>query len=243
MRYSGKEALDLYHRLVLLRLILKAEEKLKNKKLPTVTKLAYVEYFNKILDDIDSYKNPLGFYLFPNDGFQKDLGICRLNMIPASHLLLEVTHLSKRFLINGQVNQAIRGIFFILCELGGFQLLQSHIDSRPDSISNFNPESWKKFYLIIAEILKLNPQLKGTYGICWFYDPKIEEISPRLAYIREMGREFGGKYFYMGSNEHCIADATFKSSTRSRLFQSGEYLPTNYLLIVPRRKLIQAADG
>jgi len=87
----------------------------------------------------------------------------------------------------------------------------------------------------------MNPGIKGVYGTSWYYDPKVEEVSPKLAYIREIGKRFEVRFFYMGTNEHCINDATLKSPTRRKLFQEGKYLPTNYLLIVPRRKLIQAA--
>jgi len=246
INYSSKDTLDLYHRLVLLRLISNAKGKLENRKLPMVTKSAYSEYFKKIVDDIDSYKNATGFYLFPNDAFKKDLGICRLNLIPAGHALLEIRNLPKRFLLKGGIKQFIQGVLFIVFELGGFHpLLERHLDSRPDSISlqKFNPEGRKGFYLITAEILRMNPEIKGTFNTCWYFDPKIKEISPKLTYIRELDKQFGGKYFFMGTNEQCINDATFKSPTRRKLFQEGKYLPTNYLLIVPRGKLIKAAGG
>jgi len=151
-----------------LRLILKAEEKLEKKKLPVVIKSTIKNIFNKISDDIDSYKNPIGSYLFPDDGFQKDLGICRLNLIPARHSLLEITKLTKRFLLRGGVKEIVERVLFLVFELGGFQpFLQAHIDARPGaiSLSNFNPNGWKQLFLMTAEILKLNPQIRGYYRI------------------------------------------------------------------------------
>jgi len=68
--------------------------------------------------------------------------------------------------------------------------------------------------------------------------PKLRKSARKLGYIRETAKEFGGRFFYMGTNERCIYHATFKSPTRRKLFQEGSNLPTNYLLIVPGEKLI-----
>lgn len=97
--------------------------------------------------------------------------------------------------------------------------------------------------MIAAEILKMNPEIKGTFGTSWYYDPRVGEISPKLAYIRGMRKQFGGNFFYMGPSEHCTYHATYKFPTRRKLFREGKYLSKDYLLVVPRKILIQAAGG
>jgi hypothetical protein len=243
---SGEQILDLYHRLIILKLILKSRDKLLNKSLPMVTKEAYNRYFEKIINDIDTERNERGFYLYANNLFKKDLGICRLKLIPAGPILLDNTRLSRRFILRGGIKEFVTRMLFIGFEIGGFgPLLDTHLDTRPDSISLplFNPEGWRQFYRITAEIFKLNTEIKGWFGTCWFYDPQIEKLSPKLRYIRELGKQFGGKFFYVGTGEDCIKDATFKSLTRRRLFEEGKYIPTSYLLIVPRKRLLKAIMG
>jgi len=93
-------------------------------------------------------------------------------------------------------------------------------------------------------LLKIDPHIKGIHSAPWFADPKIEEISPRLRWVRQtiVGKN-GPSMFYVGTSENCIKDATFKSPTRRRLYNEGLYMPAKYLYVWPRNRLIKWADA
>ena len=59
-------------------------------------------------------------------------------------------------------------------------------------------------YRMIAGVMKLNPDIKGYFGINWINDPQIERISPRLSYIRYMNIACGCSHFYLGANDESI---------------------------------------
>src|SRR5215831_10073232 len=56
----------------------------------------------------------------------------------------------------------------------------THLDPR--DMSEFNPTGWIASFCRVAEMLELNPAVCGAAGASWFYDPKVSEISPELAY-------------------------------------------------------------
>jgi hypothetical protein len=95
---------------------------------------------------------------------------------------------------------------------------------------------------MVGELLKINQEVKGYFATSWFYDPELEKISPRLTYLRDVITENGGKLFVKGSSPRTIRDATFKSPTRRKLYEEGKYLPTDYLIVWPRKQLIEWAD-
>ena len=79
-------------------------------------------------------------------------------------------------------------------------------------------------------------------GLSWFYDPYLKEISPSLNYLREIVIDNGGSLYYVGPNESAIRNATLLSMKRKELYEEGKYMPTNYLYIWPKKKLIQWAE-
>ena len=148
--------------------------------------------------------------------------------------------LSRRFLLKAGPYQFIKGWTFLLFDLHGHKpLYQMHTEnSDPDLMADFNEEGWTRFYIRVSELLELNAPVKGIFGESWFFDPALENISPRLNYLRKLPCENGGQLFRVCSNIHSIRNATLKSPTRSALYQEGRYMPTDYLLIWPRNRLI-----
>ena len=235
--------LESFHKLILLSLICENCEKIYNNNLPEEVQSFYLINFERISEEIeiDSYKRP---YLYSNDKFCKDLAVCSMRMIPAGAQKIHLTSLSRRFIIRKGARQFFKAMAFILLELKGFQpLFGMHTDSNdPHLMSDFNEEGWIKFYKRVAMIFKLNKKVKGIVGSSWFFDPVLEKISPRLSYLRRIVTDNGGEIFYLGTNEQSIRDSTLKSKTRKKLYDEGEYMPTSYLLIWPRNKLINWSE-
>jgi hypothetical protein len=239
-----QNALESYHKLVLINLIFQAEDRLKQKKIPEDIIRLFIGNFNSIIKRIESKHVRQGFYLFSNDKFCKDFAVCRLSMIPAGQQKIHLDGIARRFLFQNGVKQFVEFSAFILLELGGFKpLYQMHTDSYDrDLLAEFNFEGTKRFYLRVAELLKLNPRVKGVFGIGWTNDPQLASISPKLwqgvGYIVDNG----AKLFNLGSSESAISGATYVSLKRRQLYEEGEYMPTNYLLVWSRKKLLAWAD-
>jgi len=238
MRWS-EAILDSYHRLLLIHLMTGFAERSKPIALPSsIVDLYYIE-FRRIIKELES--NSRGFYLFPNDLFFKDLGLCRLILMPVGSQLIEIeSGISRRLLLKGRLRQLLKGLEFFMVKTRGFKpFFQIHLDPR--KTTEFNCPERTLCYLKIAEILKLNRHIKGVFGGSWFYDPQIEKISPRLAYLRRLPLAHGAQTFYDGSNEQALADALRKSPTRRHYYENGQYLPSNYILVWPRQGLIDWA--
>jgi hypothetical protein len=240
MDIYDKNALESYHKLVLINLILQAEDKLKQKKMPEDIVRLFVKNFNSIIKRIESKHIRQGFYLFSNDKFCKDFAVCRLSMIPSGQQKIHLDGIARRFLFQNGVKQFLKFSTFILFELGGFKpLYQMHTDSYDrDLLAEFNFEGTKRFYLRVGELLKLNPGVKGVFGIGWMNDPQLEKISPELWQGVEYALNNGARLFNLSSSESAIRGATYVSLKRKQLYEEGKYMPTSYLLVWSRKKLL-----
>ncbi len=240
----NRSALEDFHKFLLLKLIAKHSADIDTMDMPDEIVDLYKKNFNRIAGEIETnqYKGP---YLYSNDKFCKDVALCGMRLIPVGARKTHASILSKRFLLKKGVSQFLDGLLFVLFELKGFKpLYEMHTDSKdPDLLSEFNPDGLKKSYFRIADLLNQHPEIKGIFGTSWFNDPVLETISPRLSYIRRIVVENGGKCFFIGADEHAVKNSTQKSMTRRKLYQEGKYLPTNYLIIWSRRKLIEWAES
>jgi hypothetical protein len=97
-------------------------------------------------------------------------------------------------------------------------------------------------YLRIAELMKRNPRIRGIYRRSWLLDPKLEEISPNLAYLRQTPQQNGAKLFRCSSTERDIKQSLAISPIRRKLYAEGKYLPTVYAYIWPRRDVLEWAN-
>ena len=201
IKYTNDETLELYHKLILVILIRRTQDKLENKKLPQDIKMLCSTNFEKILRNIEFNVNPYGFYQYQNDKFCKALAVCNLRMIPVGAQKIHLDGLPRRFLFKNGWRQLVKGIIFVSLELGGFKYFyQMHTDSNdPDLMADFNFKGWSLFYKRVAELLKKNDKIKGVFGSSWFFDPQLEKISPRLVYLRKIVTKNGANYFIWDS--------------------------------------------
>ena len=115
----------------------------------------------------------------------------------------------------------------------------NHIDVR--AIKEFTPEGWTTSFARIAELLALNPSVRGVAGVAWFYDPALARVSPHLSYIGATLERSGAFRVTMKTEEHDVANALARSLSRKALYERGEYSPTCYLVAWPRRSLLEWA--
>lgn len=241
---SNGHVLELYNKCLLLDLMEKALDRLDHLTVTDEIKGFYRVNFERIVREIENNENPAGFYMHPDDKFLKELGVCSLRMIPAGAQKISLSPLPVNFLFKDVRAQFMEALKFILFDLKGVNRFYSfHTDSHdPHLMSEFNAQGWRVFLMRCADVLKLNPEVKGVFGISWFIDPQLEKISPKVCYVRNILYQSGGKIFYVAPAVSSIQDAVYKSPTRKQLYERGKYIPREYIGIWSRKSLIGWAD-
>lgn len=238
---AGEPVLELYHQLVMAMLVLRAKDSARLNELPPAVREMFEINFDRILKQIEGGRAKPGYYLYSGDKFNKDMGMCRLTMIPAGAQKVYVGRLSRGFLFRGGIGQFFKGLFMVLFQTGGFQpVYRMHTDSRDRHLmKEFNPEGWVRFYKHTAALMKTDTHIKAVCGTSWFFDPAIETISPELAYLRETALAAGAKIFCAGTHDGAVRDATFMAPKRIKLYKEGKYHPKAYIMIFSRKKLLK----
>ena len=118
--------------------------------------------------------------------------------------------------------------------------LEVHTESR--ELSDFNEAGWDRAWATAAEILKRRPHMAGMLGSSWFYDPPLEQISPRLAYLRLNPLKHGAFMVHQGPGEIHTQRAATSSPTRKALIEEGKYTARSWIVAWPRAALIRWAD-
>ena len=243
---AGSEYLDTFHKLILTNLMAGYEERITRLSVPDSVQGLIHKCFARIIREFDT--NPPQFYQFGNDLFQRDLSLARLILLPAGPGVVEVQYAPRSLLVRNQESlekralQFARGMVLFGMKARGFgPFYSTHTDPR--TIKEFTPEGWIFFYERVAELLEMNPPIKGVFRSSWFIDPKLAEISPRLLYLRVMPQENGAELFYWGSSSDDEDNATAKSATRRRLVKEGKYVPTCYYLVWLRQDILKWAKA
>jgi len=232
----GTHALALYFKLALCFFISDSLEHIKHKKLPDEIVHLYHQWFEWVLEDFS--KQPDDYYDNRCRSFFVDVMVCSLRYIPIGGAwIVEIRSIGRRPFYAGGIKQFSSYLHFIIFKARGFRpYVTTHAVER--TLHLFNEHEMNLVYLRIAELMKLNPQIKGYYRRSWFLDPNLEEISPRLAYIRKVPLQNGAKLFVAGSTKEDLKYALAVSRTRRRLYKEGKYLPTGYSYIWPRKEFL-----
>lgn len=236
VRQFGTPALDLYQRVVLLTLMDQYGRRRSRHRMPESVQLLLVAELERILMGLSVEK--AGFYLFDNELFVKDLGVCRLKLLPCGSEVVEISAgVPRGLLFRGGLAQFVHGCAFFASRLGGFRpVYESHWDRR--LVRHFTADQYDLCYLRIAELLSQNPEVKGMTGASWWFDPRAAEVAPELLFLRRVPEQNGARFFRVGTDENAIRDATAFSKRRRTLYEQGAFLPTRYMLVWPRTEML-----
>lgn len=238
---AGLPGIELYHRFVLARLMSRFERDGIRHALPASVKDQYLIEFQRIAKFM-TVARP-GTYLPRNDGFCKDLAICRGKLLPCGAQLVDVrSGVPRRILGGGGLGQAMAAGHFFGMRTGGFRpFYEMHLDPR--AMSQFSPAGWDACYLRIAELLELNPDIRGVFGSSWWFDPEVERNSPTIAWLRRRPLDGGARVFRAGSGESAVNDALKFSPQRKALYDAGRYEPTIWSMVWARSDLLAWAKS
>ncbi len=171
-----------------------------------------------------------------DDRYLKDLAIARGRMIPCvSHLIYRYSGVPRRAVF-AQPWSRLPKLLAFFGSHGGFRpFLENHVHLA--MLDEFNVEGRQRCYRMVAELLRMWPESKGLIGASWYYDPRVREISPKLAYLYEEPAKHGARFMKIAS-EGPKSDAFVRSVRRRHLFESGAYVPTIYLMVWPRAEIL-----
>lgn len=93
-----------------------------------------------------------------------------------------------------------------------------------------------------ADIVRLNPHLKGVLGGGWLFDPRLPGIAPHLTHVREARARAGAAFFFVKHDYDGSSGALVNSARRRALFEAGEYVPQVWEYVWPRRPFLAWAE-
>jgi hypothetical protein len=97
--------------------------------------------------------------------------------------------------------------------------------------------------LCCVELYQLYPQALGMFGASWFYDPALDEVSPKLSYLRTVPEKNGAFVIFINEGDDARENALQKSTSRRKLYDDGLYTPRHYMLIWPKKSQVKWALG
>ncbi|HKY07024.1 MAG TPA: hypothetical protein VJQ55_02235 [Candidatus Binatia bacterium] len=204
-------------------------------KLPATVRDLYQRELLRIRAQLETFD--LDHYNFDNDPFVKDYALLTHRFIPiGAEFAVPFSGIPRRTLVQAGFGQFCRAARVVL-RAGGFKpYFALHV--HPRVLSDFNPQGWEASYHRLAELLQLNPRIKGMISASWFLDPRLKAISPHLAYLRDLPERNGCAFFFVEYDYAGTSGALAKSATRKRLFRQGEYIPAIYMRVWWRDDII-----
>ena len=242
----GADTLELFHKLVFIKLITK-NQPIILKRFPEDIIYWFGKNFNRIIKTIRRNSRKKGLFLYPNDNFFKDLGVCCMRMIPLGSQKVHISGFSRNFVVKNGITQLIRGsLFYFFKASSNEPYYQMHTDSHDlDLLKEMRKSAdggSERFYLNVASLLRMNKRIKGIFGASWMNDPQLKNISPSFFYGTKLALDNGAAVFKLDTTERDFKRATHASKKRAEFYSSGKYQPTKYLLIWPRKYLLKWAD-
>lgn len=229
------EDLGLYHKIVILNLILSSIHKIYAHKYTEEVKNQLIVEYNRIIQDMNSNDN--GFYHYSNDLFCKDLSIASLRMFPAGVLKVESwAGIPKSYVLNNQGRDIFSWLMLAIKSQGFSPFYEIHLDVR--YAKDFTPNGWCNALCAVGEMLVINPHIKGITGSSWFFDPQIRMVSPHLTYLRESIEKNGGHFLFNKTDPHVTELALSKSKTRRLMYESKKYTPVSYFMLWLRSDIL-----
>lgn len=245
----GEKNLEIYHQGILLELININESAERNINLSPAFKEMLIKKRETIVNSIKRPLVKLGQFQFSHERFIYNLNICRGSSLPYGPFRLNLYKPGAgyfKFIIRtypvSKLYGSGRRLYRAMYRYS--PMLDLHIDPFDrDLILYFNEKGWKMLFNELAVLLLLNPEIKSIIGNSWFFDKKLKEISPEIAYIREIIESLESEIHYIGPTANGIINATRGNIHRKTLYEEGRYTPENSLFILDRNKLLKNISG
>lgn len=238
MATGGAPLVAAFHRAVLLERAVEARQAFPRTPYLQVFQDWHEDAIARMLQDLD--ERPDVELDWSDDRFAKDVSVAALRMWALGAQVVEPRMgVSRRVIFEGGARTLTRGAATLLRIGGHAPLYEIHTYER--HLGEFTQGGWDACYRRIAELLRAEPGVRGVFGASWFFDPAIERVSPRLAYLRLDPLGGGAEFLRIGNTPSTEPLALSKSATRKQLYDEGKYRPEQWLMIWPRAALLRWA--
>ncbi len=132
----------------------------------------------------------------------------------------------------------LRTIRFLLFRMGGRQHFWfPHNAFLRGKVQFMREREWEASLLLMAESMRLQPQIKGIITGSWFYSPETHRVTPHLGWTTRIFLENGALMTNIGPADPG-AGFIQGSKEREQLYQSGQYRPTETILLWARKDVL-----
>jgi hypothetical protein len=149
----------------------------------------------------------------------------------------EVDGIPRRWLLRVRPADLPRVWWFVATRMGGrAPVVVPHMTGRRPLLPITEKEVNCSYHLM-AQVLQLQPALKGLAGASWLRSPDTHRISPHLACVNQPIVEHGGLETTLGpAPTDCGVLA--RSETRRRLVEQGLFTPLIGMTLWPRDAML-----
>ena len=235
----GTKLIDDHRRALIAHYALELPKRIAAERLPEAALELYPEWIGRMADFLTAAADP-----YDRDFWAKDVRLSLALSVPGART--QMIDLSSPMGPGQVLRHAREGWgWSVIPAYAAAQAwkpwLEVHTESR--ELSDFNEAGWDRAWATAAEILKSRPEMAGMLGSSWFYDPPLEQISPRLAYLRLNPLKHGAFMVHQGPGEIHTERAATSSPTRKALIEEGKYTARSWIVAWPRAALIRWADA
>jgi len=159
--------------------------------------------------------------------------ICKkatLRIFPGGEFYWEISGFPRSWLKLIPPRSLSAALLFFATKFKGFApAFFFHLDPGR-RVRALSPATLNACYLLMAECLELQPEIKGILTIGWLHSPDTHAISPHLAWRNQAIAENGG--FVSRINGPVEHELVFhRSPERRKAFEAGRFTPTNGLVL------------
>ena len=166
-------------------------------------------------------------------------GMSLLKRFPAGLMDWEESGFPRRWFAKVPRKDVLPALRYLVFRMGGLRPLWfPHIAFLRGKVQMIREREWEASILLIAKSMKLQPQIRGILTGSWFYCPSTHRVSPHLSWTPRIFLENGAFMTNIGPAD---LKAGFLEGAKGRqeLYESGQYWPTETILLWPRKNILQ----
>jgi hypothetical protein len=182
----------------------------------------------------------LSFFRLDSYSFWSFCKIALLKRFPAGQYHWELSGFPRSSLFKLRPESIPRVAYFVAAKMKGFApCIDSHM--APRSIVIIEKESDKAWYRM-ARSVEADSKIRGLVASSWLHSPDTFKVSPHLSFINKPFVESGAIITTMGEADKNSGFLT-GSAYRRKLYESGEFRPTQGVVLWSREQMIRWAHS
>jgi len=195
-------------------------------------------------DEFEFFAKPTPVWLphfrFDDVRFREMARIATLRRFPAGQFHWEIAGFPRSWITRTPLAFAL--LRHALLKMGGFSpLFELHLNERRKNRNVLLQKEGEISFYRAAQSMETQPAVKGVMLAAWLYGKSTAEVSPHLAWLRNVPVSGGALAFDLGPAPE---DAGFLvgSQERRKKYEDGSYRPRMGCILWPRNELIAWAN-